>query len=250
MAEFTFNNSTSASTKLTPFFSWQGFHPRANSFTVPSKVPKADEFVVLLEDIQLILAESLRHAKAVQARNYNRKARPAPPYAIGDWVWLTRCFIPSTRPSSKLDYRRIGPFRVAKLVGSNAVQLELGSTFHRLHPVFNVSLLTPYINPTIGGQPISTAPSLDQRSLPPIHNWQHVAGILDYRSRGRIHHEYLLRWLYGNPADDTWVPLTDISTALDPYLLQFHARYPKFQIPPSLRDNSSRIKTGRLAGIF
>lgn len=27
VAEFCFNNSTSASTKLTPFFAWQGFHP-------------------------------------------------------------------------------------------------------------------------------------------------------------------------------------------------------------------------------
>lgn len=247
MAEFTFNNSTSASTKLTPFFAWQGFHPRANSFTVPSKVPKADDFVVLLEDIQLILIESLRHAKATQARNYNNKSRPSPSYAVGDWVWLTRRFIPSTRPSPKLDYRRIGPFRISKLIGSNAAQLELGSSLYRLHPVFNVSLLTPYIDPSLGGRPQSTAPSSAPNTAIPIHNWQHVAGILDFRTRGRTHHEYLLRWLYGSPADDTWVPLTDISTALDPYLLQFHAHYPKFSIPPSLRNSHSRVQTGRLA---
>lgn len=250
MAEFTFNNSTSSSTKLTPFFSWQGFHPRANSFTVPSTVPKADDFVILLEDIQLILVESLRHAKAVQARDYNNKARLSPQYAVGDWVWLTRIFIPSARPSSKLDYRRVGPFRVAKLIGTNAVQLELGSAFHRLHPVFNVSLLTPYIDPSLGGRPTSTAPSSDARATLPIHNWQHVAGILDYRNRGRVHHEYLLQWLYGSPSDDTWVPLTDISTALDPYLLQFHTRYPKFSIPNTLRNNTSRIRTGCLAVTF
>lgn len=70
MAEFTFNNSTSASTKLTPFFSWQGFHPRSNSFTIPSKVPNADEFVSQLEEIQITLVESLRHAKTIQARNH------------------------------------------------------------------------------------------------------------------------------------------------------------------------------------
>lgn len=247
MAEFTFNNSTSASTRLTPFFSWQGFHPRANSFTAPSKVPKADEFVILLEDIQLILIESLRHAKTIQARNYNRKARPSPPYAISDWVWLTPRFIPSTRPSSKLDYRRIGPFRICKIIGSNAAQLDLGSSLHRLHPVFNVSLLTPYIHPSIGGRPASTSPVLAPQSTVPIHNWHHVAGILDYRTRGRTHHEYLLRWLRGTPADDTWVPLTDISTALDPFLIQFHTRYPKFSIPSSLKNNSSRVQTGRLA---
>lgn len=250
MAEFTFNNSTSASTKLTPFFAWQGFHPRANSFTVPSTVPKADDFVLLLEDIQLILVDSLRRAKSIQARDYNNRARPSPPYAVGDWVWLTRRFIPSTRPSSKLDYRRIGPFRVTKLIGTNAVQLELGSSFHRFHPVFNVSLLTPYIDPTIGGRPPTTAPQSSTHTIPPIHNWQHVAGILDYCNRGRQHHEYLLRWVHGSPSDDTWVPLSDISTALDPYLLQFHVRYPKFPVPDTLQRNNSRIQTGRLAASF
>lgn len=247
MAEFTFNNSTSTSTKLTPFFSWQGFHPWANSFTIPSNVPKADDFVAQLEDIQLILVELLRHAKSVQARNHNAKSRPAPMYAVGDWVWLTRRFIPSTRPSQKLDYRRIGPFRISKLVGSNAARLELGSSLCRLHPVFNVSLLTPYIDPALGGRPPSTAPPPGHTSPIPIHHWQHVAGILDHRNRGRNHFEYLLRWLHGSPADDTWVPLSDISTALDPFLLQFHSHYPKFPVPPALRNNSSRVQAGRLA---
>lgn len=131
-------------------------------------------------------------------------------------------------------------------MGPNAAQLELGSSFHRLHPVFNVSLLTPYIHPSVGGRPDSTAPTSPQPTIP-IHNWHHVAGILDYRTRGRTHSEYLLRWLHGTPSDDTWVPLTDISTALDPFLFQFHARYPKFSIPLSLKNNSHRVQTGRLA---
>lgn len=74
MAEFLFNNATLASTKLTPFFSWQGFHPRANSFSIPSKVPRADEFISQLEDVQLVLVESLCHAKEVQARNFNSRS--------------------------------------------------------------------------------------------------------------------------------------------------------------------------------
>lgn len=143
MAEFTFNKSTSATTKLNPFFSWQGFHPRANSFTVPSKVPGADKFVSQLEEIQLTLVESLRHAKEIQARNRIRHAKPAPAYAVGNWVWLSRRFIPITRPSPKFDYRRIGPLQITKLIGTNAAQLNLGSSLRRLHPVFNVSL-TPF----------------------------------------------------------------------------------------------------------
>lgn len=247
MAEFTFNNSTLASTKLTPFFSWQGFHPRANSFTIPSKVPNADKFVAQLEDIQLVLVESLRHAKEIQARNHNRHARPAPAYAVGDWVWLSRRFIPSARPSPKFDYRRIGPFQISKLVGANTAQLNLESSLQRLHPVFNVSLLTPYIAPTLGGRPDSTAPKEPVTESTPIHQWSHVSGILDHRNRGKKQPEYLLRWLHGSPADDTWVPLTNISTNIEPFLLQFHRQYPQFQIPSALLNNTSRIQAGKLA---
>lgn len=193
------------------------------------------------------MVESLRHAKEVQAQNHNRHAKPAPAYAIGDWVWLLQRFIPSNRPSPKFDYRRIGPFQIKKLVGPNAAQLNLGSSLRRLHPVFKVSLLTPYFSPVLGGQPESTAPTGSATTNIPIHQWTHVSGILDYRNRGKKHPEYLLRWLYGSPADDTWVPLSDISTSLDPFLLQFHHQYPRFSVPTSLLNNSQRVKAGRLA---
>lgn len=61
MAEFCFNNSNSLSTNLSPFFACQGFHPRANSFTTPSEIPRADTFVSLLEATQVQLIDALRH---------------------------------------------------------------------------------------------------------------------------------------------------------------------------------------------
>lgn len=121
IAEFSFNSTTSSSTKLSPFFSWQGFHPRANSFTAPSKVPTADTYVALLEEVQLALGESLQHSKEVQSKSHDSHSRPSPIYAPNNLVWLSRRYIPSTRPSNKLDYRRIGPFRVDRMIGKNAV---------------------------------------------------------------------------------------------------------------------------------
>lgn len=245
LAEFSFNNAVSTSTKITPFFSWQGFHPRANLFTAPSKVPSADEFVELLEDVQLLLLHSLQQSKAQQAVQYNKHTSPSPSFQKGDLVWLTRRFIPSSRPSSKLDFRRIGPFRVIHMVGTNAARLELGSSFARLHPVFNVSLLTPYADPTLIGRPSSTSPSpFVDTSSTPIHGWQAVTAILDFRTRGKKHPEYLLQWLHGSPSDDTWVPLSDISQTLDPYLWEFHKRYRKFQIPTSLSNPVTRPTSG------
>lgn len=246
VAEFCFNNSMSASTKLTPFFSWQGFHPRANSFTAPSKVPKADEFVEILEINQVQLIESLRHAKAVQAKFYDAHAQEVQPLSPGSLVWLSRRNIPSNRPSSKLDYRRVGPFRVVHMVGRNAARLDLGSSYSRLHPVFNVSLLTPYVDPRIPERPSFSSPlPASSQSLPLIRDWRHVEGILDFRSRGRRSPEYLLCWVNSTPSDDTWVPLHDISRDLDDYLLAFHVRYKNFAVPPLLAG--SRYAQGYLA---
>lgn len=240
VAEFCFNNSTSASTKLTPFFAWQGFHPRANSFTAPSRVPRADDFVSLLESTQVQLMEALIHAKAAQAKAYDAHARETVPFLPGSLVWLSRRNIPSQRPSSKLDYRRIGPFRVVRMIGQNAARLDLGRAYSRLHPVFNVSLLTPYVDPSIAGRPLlSPAPPLASGPQPPIRDWRHVAGILDFRLRGRRLPEYLLRWINGTPSDDTWVPLQDISQDLDPYLLEFHARYKHLVVPDMLAKSRS-----------
>lgn len=237
MAEFSFNNTTSSSTKLSPFFSWQGFHPRANSFTAPSKVPSADAYVALLEDIQLSLCESLRHAKDVQACFHDSHSRPSPVYQPGDLVWLSRRFIPSSRPSSKLDYRRLGPFRVHHMVGTNAVCLHLGPSYSRLHPVFNVSLVSPYVDPAKAGRAVSHFPPVGSSVTPPLRDWRHVASILDFRVRGRSRSEYLLRWANSSPSDDSWIPLSDISQDLDPYLWEFHRRYPKLQVPRALQSS-------------
>jgi hypothetical protein len=40
-------------------------------------------------------------------------------------VWLLKKNIATIRPCAKLDYKRLGPFKIAKLVGLVACQLEL-----------------------------------------------------------------------------------------------------------------------------
>lgn len=241
VAEFSFNNATSSSTKLSPFFSWQGFHPRANSFMAPSKVPTADAFVALLEEVQLSLVEALRHAKEVQSRFYNAHSRPAPVFPPGSLVWLSCRYIPSTRPASKLDYRRIGPFRVAQMVGMNAVRLILGPSYSRLHPVFNVSLVSPYVDPSVAGRSAPLLPAPLPSTLAPLRNWRHVSAILDFRVKGKFRSEYLLRWAGCPPSDDAWIPLSDISTNLDPYLWEFHRRYPQLKVPVNLLSGSRSL---------
>jgi hypothetical protein len=66
-----------------------------------------------------------------------------PNFKVGDKVWFLRKNIATIRPCAKLDYKSLGPFKIAKLVGLMACQLELPPQF-KIHNVFHVPLLEPY----------------------------------------------------------------------------------------------------------
>ena len=55
------------------------------------------------------------------------------------------------RPSKKLSHKQLGPFPVIEIVSSNVIKLKLPSRL-RIHSVFNISDLRPYILPTLPGQ--------------------------------------------------------------------------------------------------
>ena len=61
------------------------------------------------------------------------------------WLHLRKERFPSDR-KSKLDQRGDGPFRVVKVINDNAYQLELPAKYG-VHPSFNVSDLSPYVEP-------------------------------------------------------------------------------------------------------
>ena len=52
-------------------------------------------------------------------------------------MWLLRRHVQTTRPSSKLDVRRLGPFVIIEKVGLSAFRLELPPSM-KIHPVFHI----------------------------------------------------------------------------------------------------------------
>lgn len=223
LAEFSYNNSPLASAGFSPFFSLQGYHPRFNSLSSASTIPSADEFVRHLQQIQNNLAENLELAKACQAKFYNGNRRIDASYKPGDLVWLSRRHLKTKRPSNKLDVRRIGPFRVVRMIGRNAAELDLPPNMSRLHPVFNVSLLMPFTDATTTE---CDPPRNPQDFFEDFVDWGPITYILDYCvSRNGIH-EYLVRGLDESGLDDGWRELTTFPPTLDPYLQRFHALSP------------------------
>lgn len=223
IAEFSYNNTPSSSTKLSPFFSQQGFHPRFNYLVASSGIPAADAFVEHLQNIHTSLVESLAAAKASQAKFYDKDRRKQAVYHPGDLVWLSRRHIKTKRPSSKLDVQRLGPFPVIRMVGSNAAELAVPKAYSRLHPVFNVTLLMPFVPAPHQPHTVSTVPRPFEEAFT---RWVSGRFILDYRCLTPGLHEYLLRDEELSGLNDEWRLLSLISPNLDPFLQDFHRLSP------------------------
>jgi hypothetical protein len=226
MAELVFNTSVSASTGFSPFFSQFAFHPRLNTLTSGSLVPAADELVEKLSNIQQDLCLYLKRAKEIQKEYFDRRARDSPSYSEGDWVWLLRRNIATKRPSTKLDFKRLGPFQIAKDLGNEAFHLSLPPDLRRIHPVFHSSLLLPYIDPkSFPGRQVPNAPLGHNTSYHRDFDEQDVESIIGYRRMGPTKHEYLVTWRGGSPADNSWVKGGHFAESIHPYIEQFHKKF-------------------------
>ncbi|KAF7345784.1 Transposon Tf2-12 polyprotein [Mycena venus] len=230
LAEFAFNNSENSSTKQSPFFANTGFHPTFEpriSEAAPAVVPAAGDLATQLKQIHAELKAELKHAQEVQARAYDRHREPVPDLQPGQLVWLLRRNIKTTQPSDKLDHCRLGPYPVERAVGTRAFKLCLPSYLSRLHPVFHISLLEPYKDPSefhvhADPQPFELAPDDDPAT--------HVAAILDACKTGH-RYEYLVRFSGASEDEAAWVPLSNIPHTADELLERFHRRHPRAPRP-------------------
>lgn len=223
MAEFVANNTVSESTGVTPFYANHGQHPKLFfDLSIPSSNTEAfdaESHVVRLREIHETAKINMLWAQDKFKEYADRRRLPAPAYQNGDLVWLNKKNITTTRPCTKLDWKKLGPFRVIEAIGTHAYKLELPPSM-KCHPVFHVSLLDPASSDPYPGQ-IEPPP-------PPIiiedeEEWV-VEKIEDSRMFGRWKKlQYLVKWK-GYP-DVTWEPAEDINglAAID----QFHETYPE-----------------------
>ena len=232
VAEFAFNNLENASTKQTPFFALTGFHPTFEPrITERSTVPAASDLASRLDQIHAELRAELQHAQEAQARAFNRHVLPAPTLQPGQLVWLLRRNIKTSRPSDKLDHRRLGPYPVIRQCGdTSSYLLRLPPYLSRLHPVFHISVLEPYGDPSDFHPHASPEPfELDLESDPATR----IAAILDARKVGH-RFEYLVRYKDEDESESAWTPLSDLPTTANELIERFHRRHTKAPRPHRL----------------
>ena len=155
----------------------------------------------------------------------NRRRQPAPDFVPGQKVWLLRRHISTTRPSSKLDVRRLGPFSIIAQVGTSAFRLDLPSSMH-IHPVFHVSLLEKHVANTFPDRVVVPPPPLHVDGLPEFE----VRAILDSRFfRGKI--QYLVDWVGYDVSQQSWQPVANLKNAQSA-ISDFHLEFPLKPHPP------------------
>ena len=160
LAEFAYNNSKQLTIKYTPFFANYGYHPTYKS--IGHLTPQEYTNISQPHDT---LREEITLAQLRQKENYERHRKPDLNLKSGDKVWLNARNIRTTRPSKKLDNKKVEPFTVLAKVGKSSYKLELPPSM-RIHSTFHISLLEPYSDNPLPSQRKKPPPLIESEGEP------------------------------------------------------------------------------------
>ena len=219
LVQFAYNSSLYTSTKMSPFYANYGYEPEA--YKHPRKDPTQAEGAAItvteLKELQESLKKKLEFVNNKMTAYANKKRNMEPSLRKGDLAYLLRRHIRTKRPSDKLDFKKLGPYKILEQVGPVNYRLEL-PVKSKLHPVFHVSLLEPAKGTYIP----------DAMEIQPEHETDEyeVEKILDER-QVRNQKQYLVKWLGYPSSENTWKPtknLRNCQQAVAEYLQQKQLR--------------------------
>ena len=140
--EFAYNNKVYLSTRTTPFKANYRQDPRMGfEGRKKGKYKGAEKFVTKMKEIQEEAKAVLGKTQEEMKKYADRKRGDVDEYKVGDLVMLSTKDLKYQivgRRTEKLTERFVGPYRIKKIVSSNAVELELPSMI-KIYSVVNVS---------------------------------------------------------------------------------------------------------------
>src|SRR5436190_13462874 len=228
-AEFTYNNSRSSTTKITPFMALYGYNPElrfdVEDTITKGETPAARDRILRLKELRDRLKEELLKSQERQAKYYNQRHQPKL-FKRGELVKL------STRnlrlKYKKLQPRWIGPFRILKCIGTQAYQLALPEKYAWLHDMFPIQAIEEF-NPR-DGQPLMPLPDLEDDDEWEIKEVKDKATI-----KGTTH--YLVKWEGWPTKYNQWISKEDMGNAQDVvrrYERDKHKKASRSTIPASI----------------
>src|SRR6266446_4758187 len=100
MAKFAYNNTTNATTGVSPFFANKGYHPEFTAdLQVETSSAKVQAFMADLEHIQVELKENIAQAQERYRKNADKHRTEAPELKIGDQAYVKVKFFRTRWPS-------------------------------------------------------------------------------------------------------------------------------------------------------
>ena len=124
------------------------------------KYQGAEKFIEKMKEIQKEAKVMLGKAQEEMKKYTDRKRGEVDNYKVGDLVMLSTKDLKYQmvgRRTEKLTERFVGPYKVKKIILSNAVELELPSTV-KIHLVVNISRIHRYIGQVKGKKREQPAP--------------------------------------------------------------------------------------------
>jgi len=141
-AEFAYNNKAHSNTKTSPFKANYGQDPRMGFETRrKGKYEGAEKFMIKMKEVQEKAKAALGKVQEEMKKYADKKRAEVDEYKVEDLVMLSTKDLKYQmvgRRTEKLTERFVGPYKIKKIILSNAVELELPSTI-KIHSVVNVS---------------------------------------------------------------------------------------------------------------
>lgn len=147
-------------------------------------------------------------------KHYDKHRLEGPRLERGDKVYLISRHLRTNRPSQKLDFKKLGPFKVEECISESNYRLSLPATMKLRTNVFHISLLEP--------APKNARLANNVEAEDKEEEWD-VEEILDSRIKnGQL--QYLIKWLGFGPEDNSWEPIKHLHCPEK--LQEFYQRYP------------------------
>jgi hypothetical protein len=239
LLEFAVNNAKASSTNQSPFYLNYGEHPRLpiEGIMFDSNVEQVQLMLNRLKsDIELAKKELLK-SQLTQSRYANKKRRDFV-FKEGEKVLLSTRNINfvSKGPTNKLNPKYIGPFEIVERVGEVAYKLNLPIDMikNRVHPVFHVSLLKPYVISERFIDREQLRPPPEEFSVDQEPKWE-VEKLLKKRIRRRKS-EYLVKWKGYPIYEATWEPEGTLLSDIPELIKKFNSKSNEFE--SNIDDNN------------